>query len=125
MKYPRILLMAGLVALFAFPPSVHALSVNKLVVIKMSGDRGWSVDCTFQREGDDPIEKSARGRGRVVTFAVEKVTGGSCDYVGPSRRGELKISFTDENRPSYCPLAQEAGLCVTRAGVGETGSFDF
>ena len=38
---------------------------NGLLILKMSGGRGWTMSCVFDREDGSSMEKSARGRGRV------------------------------------------------------------
>ncbi len=97
---------------------------NGLLILKMSGGRGWTMSCVFDREDGSSMEKSARGRGRVETFAVRDVTAGACDYAGP-RRGELRIRFQDENNPENCPLTVVSGECLRIVGSDRSGGFSF
>ena len=113
-----------MVALGAALASANAQSMNGLLVLKMSGARGWTIECAFERQDDDPISKRAVGRGDVETFAVSNAIGGSCDYAGP-RRGSLQIRFRDENFPEKCPFTVRNGECLGRFAAGAEGSFSF
>lgn len=111
-------------ALFSLPAASASAVQNGLLILKMSGSRGWTMSCEFDREDDSRIEKSARGRGDVKTFALRDVRGGRCEYEGP-RRGEFWIRYNDENRPGFCPLTEVAGECVRVVGAGTSGEFSF
>ena len=121
LKKTAILSAAALFSLQAAPASAVQ---NGLLILKMSGSRGWTISCEFDREDDTAIKKSARGRGDVETFAVRDVTGGRCEYEGP-RRGELRIRFDDENNPDACPLTKVAGECIRLVSAGRSGEFSF
>ncbi len=118
---PRAQAFAAALLFFAFSPA-HA--ARDLVIVEMSGDRGWVVECSFERTDDDPIEKRARGRGRVARFAVRDAAGGVCTYTAPDD-GELKITFTDERDADACPLSAASEGCVLRAQDGAAGDFSF
>ncbi|MEL6365210.1 MAG: hypothetical protein AAFR11_10275 [Pseudomonadota bacterium] len=105
--------------------AASAQDANRLLEIRISGDRGWVVSCTLDRGDDAPVEATRRGRGDIETIAARGVLSGSCDYSGPTGSGDMKIVFTDENFPEKCPFRQEAGRCVGRFGADETGTFSF
>lgn len=108
----------------AFANPAAAQSMNGLVIIKVSGDRGWKVECTFERPDDSPVKKRARGNGDVKTFAVRGASGGECVYTGP-RRGVMQVRFTDENNKEKCPFSWVADQCVGQFEAGAEGSFKF
>lgn len=95
-----------------------------LIIVKVSGDRGWTMSCVFEREGKAPIEKSSRGRGRVETLSARDSTRGSCNYEGP-REGAIQIRFTDESDADNCPFARVGEHCIGAVAAGEKGSFSF
>ena len=99
-------------------------SSNGLVIIKLSGDRGWKAECTFERPDDSPITKRGRGDGGVTTFAVRGASGGECAYTGP-RRGVMQVRFTDENNEENCPFSWVADQCIGQFEAGVEGSFKF
>ncbi len=124
-------LMPFAVAAFVSAPAM-AQSPSSLIVLKLSGGYGWSVECMFEREGKEPltINRTGRGRsrigsGRSASIAAENVTGGSCEYEGPPRSGQLKIEFEDKSFPEKCPFTLERSVCVGRFDSGSSGRFSF
>ena len=112
------------VAFVAAMGLASAEASGRPIILKMSGESGWEVSCTFERINDDPIEKRARGKRGVETIAVDDASGGSCTYEGP-RRGAFQIRFTDENDLTKCPFRFVGEDCVGVFRSGESGSFDF
>jgi hypothetical protein len=95
------------------------------VVLKFSGDYGWSVDCRFEQGDGDTIRRTAKGRGDVETFAVKSVANGSCDYK-VSDRGPLSVTFENQNDPDACPFdVGDARMCKVRFTTGHEGTFRF
>ncbi|MGF1545240.1 MAG: hypothetical protein ACFB00_12210 [Parvularculaceae bacterium] len=106
----------------AAPTSV--LAAADLAVVSLSGDRGWTVECAFDRADDAPIVKRARGRGGVVRLSARDSTSGRCDYEAPAD-GVLRMRFENEAAPDACPWAATDGACVAVFRNGDAGAFDF
>ena len=100
-------------------------SHNAVFVLKMSGDRGWEVECELNRFDDEPLSIRKNGRGDIETVATRGVSSGSCDYRVPEDKGELKIIFTNDGNPDQCPFEREYDQCVGRFPAGSEGSFEF
>lgn len=116
--------LCSAIAIIGLASAPAPAAENGLLILKMSGSRGWTISCVFEREDGTSIEKSARGRGDVETFALRNVESDRCEYVGP-RRGELRIRFEDENNPDSCPLTLVSGECIRIVGDGRSGGFSF
>lgn len=101
-----------------------AQSLNGFLKITVSGDRGWVMRCTFERDGKDAIENRAVGSSRVVSLVARGVTGGSCAYEGP-RRGSVTVRFLDENGVLACPFSEIDGVCIGSIAAKAEGSFRF
>lgn len=121
MAFHRITGSAAALLLAGMAP---ANAASPLVTIKASGDRGWSLVCTFEREGKGPVERKA-GRGRKsAAFAVRAVNSGRCDYAA-SGNGALTLRFLDEGDTERCPLTRVEDHCLRTVAPAEKGSFDF
>lgn len=110
-------------ALMVATPSVASASGGS-VILKASGDRGWTLDCTFQRGDASPLTRKARGRGKVETIAVKGATAGACAYSGPNR-GAFQIRFVDKNSADNCPFERVEEVCIGSFRAGSNGTFSF
>ncbi len=110
----------------AFLASVSSANAapGAVVVIKASGDRGWTLDCSFERLRGSPIRKSAGGGNRLGAVAVRGVRSGRCEYA-TSESGALTLRFLDEGDTEKCPLARVEDHCLRTVAPAEKGSFDF
>ncbi|RFB04095.1 hypothetical protein [Parvularcula marina] len=118
-------LTATIFAASVFTTSAASASAdNAIFVLKLSGDRGWSVECEIERHEDDPLTIRKKGRGDIETISTRGVSGGSCSYAAPGN-GELKIIFSNDGQPDQCPFEVEYDQCVGRFSNGSKGSFDF
>ena len=123
----RLLPMIAFAGVVGAASVATAQSSNDLHVLKLAGERGWRIECEFERADDKPLRVRKRGRGDVETIAVRGATGGACDYVVEADHyGDLKITYTvNDDFPPNCPFATEAGQCIGRFSPGADGGFSF
>lgn len=120
MKKPVIAIAAAILASAAGANAAP----GAVVVIKASGERGWTLDCSFERFRGSPIRKAAGGGTRLGSVAVRGVRSGRCDYAA-SGNGALTLRFIDEGDSEKCPLARIEDHCLRTVAPEEKGSFDF
>ncbi|MFN0024027.1 MAG: hypothetical protein ACKVS5_09010 [Parvularculaceae bacterium] len=116
--------LCAMSAAMAIAATAAASPTGGSVILKASGDRGWTLDCTFQRGDASPLTRKARGRGKVETIAVKGATAGACEYSGPGR-GAFQIRFVDENAVDDCPFVRIEDACIGRFEAGASGTFSF
>ncbi|MEL6258899.1 MAG: hypothetical protein AAFQ67_07580 [Pseudomonadota bacterium] len=117
-------LFAALLALSGTGLGVSAQTTveGEDLIIRLSGDRGWKIECELEKEGGGALEPRARGRGRSSTGSIvgRNVVGGAC--AAEAGRGDLRLTIVDEMGHFVCPFGEptDDGLCIGRVGEGET-----
>lgn len=89
-----------------------------LVVLKFSGERGWSAQCAVTKSNgrDDSLTRNGRGRQSSGSMTFRRIAGGSCTITVPENTN-LKVDVSG-GRTAVCPFGEQRP-CSQRYPAGE------
>ena len=93
----------------AHAPASAQDQANGRVILMMSGDRAWKVECVFQKDDGSQSKPNAKGRGGASTGAISAfdVVSGSCD-IAAGNKGVLKVRLDERSSAFACPFGAMA-----------------
>jgi len=99
---------------------------GRMMILRMTGSHGWSVECELNTERGGDLNPNARGRGRGArgTVVGRNVVGGTCSAEA-GQRGPLQITLEDDDANFICPFGDldTQGFC--RTSLAEDGTLEW